>query len=233
MSESAYDKHLSNVLPLVDRYHPAIAANPEIVLRASPDLVLAPASSRPDGPALLRQAGLTVYRMPTLFATLAQVDAHIRLVGYLTGEDGRAAVAARRFERAIDRAAHRRPADVPPPRVLGLGGRYSYGSDTLFNDVLRVLGARNVAAEHGMRSYNAVGDEQIVRWDPDWIVTSADPAEIGATRAALLRDPAVAATRAGREGHVVVLESRVFRPLSPFVSLLLDALGDAMYGPAR
>ena len=59
-----------------------------------PDLVFTPAEARSDVPGLLREAGLPVYRIYTMFPTLASIEDHIRLVGYLTGEDARAAVGA-------------------------------------------------------------------------------------------------------------------------------------------
>jgi iron complex transport system substrate-binding protein len=72
-------------------------------------------------------------------------------------------------------------------------------------------------------------DEQIVRWDPDWIVAGADHGAVEQARARLLAQPAIAATSAARSGHVIVLDNRVFLPLSPFTSQLVEALADALY----
>jgi hypothetical protein len=49
-----------------------------------------PKPPRSDLPGLLRAAGVPVYRIYTMFPTLASIEAHIRLVGYLSGEDARA-----------------------------------------------------------------------------------------------------------------------------------------------
>jgi iron complex transport system substrate-binding protein len=119
---------------------------------------------------------------------------------------------------------------VPSPRVLGLGGTYSYGADTLFHDIVTTLGAENLAASHGLIGYDRVTDEQMVRWDPDWIVAGADSGREDQARAALLARPAVAATRAGRAGRVVVFPNHVFLPLSPFVTHLVEAMAAAFYG---
>lgn len=233
VSLTAYDRRVSNVIELVERQRPVVSADLEGVVRLRPDLVIAPASARADATSLLRHAGLPVYRLYTMFETLASVKAHIRLVGYLTGEDARAGEEIRRFDAAITRAAARRPADVRP-EVLGLGGTYGYGSRTLFADILRVLGADNVAARHGLVGYDRVTDEHIVRWDPEWIVAGADRGTAPETRARLLARPAIAATRAARHGHVVVFENQVFLPLSPFSAQLVEALSRALYaeGPS-
>jgi ABC-type Fe3+-hydroxamate transport system substrate-binding protein len=168
-----------------------------------------------------------------MFETLDAIEEHIRLTGYLTGEDARAAIEIARFRAIIAAAVARRPRDAAPPRVLGLGGRYTYGRQTLFTDILRRLGAENVAATHGVIGYDSVTDEQIVRWNPEWIVAGAERGQLEQVRAELLHRPAIAATRAGALGHVAVFEYQVFLPLSPFTAPLVTGLADVLYGAAR
>lgn len=236
VSESAYLRRLSNVYLPAERFQPAVVATAggtdvERVLRANPDLFVTSYVARADTVELLRTAGVPTYRMFTDFTRLEQIEDHIRLVGYLTGEDARALVEAQRFRDAIARAAAKRRPGARP-RVLGLGGIYSYGSQTLFHDICRVLGAENVAATHGLREYERVGAEQIVRWDPEWIITGAEVGKTDETLARLRADPAIGATSAAEHGHIVVLEYRVFLPLSPYTALLVEALADALYGKA-
>ncbi len=233
VSDAAYLKGLSNVIDIVNRHRPVVALDPESVLRANPDLVLTPASARSDIPALLREAGVPVYRIYTMFETLDSIEQHIRLIGYLTGEDARAEVEAQRFHDALARAAARRPAGAKPPRVMGFNASYSYGRDTLFTDILRVLGAENVAATHGFVNYDRVTDEHIVRWDPEWIIAGADATGIDDTRRALLARPSIAATTAAKRGQVLVLDYREFLPLSPFTTRFVEALADAFYPVGR
>lgn len=230
VSGHAYQPRISNVYALARRHRPAVALDAEHVLRTDPDLVLTPAEARSDVPGLLRAAGVPVYRICTMFPTLASIEAHIRLVGYLSGEDARAEAEARRFRAAVHRAAARKPANAPAPRVMGFGGAYSYGSATLFDDVLRALGAENVAATHGFVGYDRVTDEHIVRWNPEWIIAGADRGLADQVRARLLANPAIAATTAARRGQIVVFENHVFLPLSPFTARFVEALADALYG---
>ncbi len=232
VSPTAYDRRVSNVLGLVQRYRPMMATDPEGVLLARPDLVVLSATARAETAGLLRHAGLPVYRIYTMFETLESITDHIRLIGYLTGEDTRADEEIHRFQAAVARAAARRPVGGPAPRVLGLGGAYSYGSRTLLADILRVLGAENVAGRHGLVGYDRVTDEHIVRWNPQWIVAGADRGRVEETRARLLDSPAIAATDAGKSGQVVVFENQVFLPLSPLTAALVEALSQALYGRA-
>lgn len=233
VSERAYQDRISNVYELARRYSPVVANDPERVLRTDPDLVLTPFDARSDIPGLLRAAGIPLYRMYATFQTLRSIEEHIRLVGYLTGEDARARVEIVRFRSTVARAAARKPAGMPAPRVLGLGGTYSYGSQTLMTDILRVLDAENVAATNGMVGYDRVTDEHIVRWNPEWIVAGADRGQVSAVRERLLANPAIAATEAAQRGQIVVLENNVFLPLSPFTAAFVDALSLALYGGGR
>jgi len=74
VSETAYLAASSNVLPLVERYKPVIATEPEHVLRARPDLVITPESARWEIAGLLREAGVPVYRLYTRFETLQSIE---------------------------------------------------------------------------------------------------------------------------------------------------------------
>lgn len=232
VSDVAYMERISNVLELVRQYQPIVALDTERILRADPDVVLSPAEMRLDVPALLRAAGVPVYRAQTMFPTLESVEAQIRVIGYLAGEDARAEEEAGRFHEVVRLAGARKPSGTPAPRVMGFGGVYSYGSETLFHDILRVLGAENVAATHGFIGYDRVTDEHIVRWNPEWIVAGADRGHVEDVRARLMAHPAIGATTAARLGQIVVLENHVFLPLSPFAAELVEALADTLYGPA-
>lgn len=229
VSQTAYQERISNVVELARRYRPLVAADVEVVLGLDPDLVFVPAETRADVPGLLRAAGVPVYRIPSMFPTLRSIEDHIGLVGYLTGEDVRANEELLRFRAAVGRAAARKPAGARAPRVLGFGGTYSYGSETLFSDILRVLGAENVAETNGFAGYDRVSDEHIVRWNPEWIVAGADRGFVDQVRRRLLANPAIAGTTAAQRGQLLVLEHQLFLPLSPHTAGLVEALADAFY----
>jgi iron complex transport system substrate-binding protein len=232
VSSSAYEQSMSNVLEWAQTYHPAVADNPEAAIRLAPDLVLDGGEGSADFSEILRDAGVPVFRVFTLFTTLEQVGKTILLTGYLTGHDVEARQVYRNFEDAIQRAAARKPAGVAPPRVLGFGGRYSYGDQTLFHDIVQAMGAVNVGAQHGLHGYDEISTEQILRWDPEWIVTGAAKGKSAEILQGLLNDPAVRLTTAARRGQILVFENHVFLPMSPFTVLLLDAMSAAIYPAA-
>jgi iron complex transport system substrate-binding protein len=230
VSENAYAPAMSNVTAWVERFHPVVASNAESLLALQPDLVLTNSSGEAGYVDVLQGAGIPVFRIFTMFTSLDEVARTIDLAGYLTGRDGEAREARAQFEDAVARARSRKPAGAAPPRILGYSGRYSYGNRTLFDDAVKAVGGVNVAAEHGLAGYDSVGAEQILEWNPDWIVTTASSGNSDEARAALLRDPAIGMTAAARKGQILVLDKNVFFPMSPRTARLLDTLGDALYG---
>ena len=237
VSQSAYVREYSNVYLLAEKFRPAIATDPERVLGLEPDLILVSSDGRADYTSLVRGTGVPVYRMQTTFHTLAQVEKTILLTGYLTGQDAAARSVATKFESCIEegraRGQEARAHGIPAPRILGLAGRHGYGANTLFHDVLKTVGAINVAAEHGLEGYVPVNFEQIALWDPDWIVAGADRGKTKAVLAQLLADPAIAVTKAAHNGRILVLENEIVVPMSPFSARFITTLADALYGARR
>lgn len=229
VNDSAYQRRISNVIELAERYRPVVASTAEAVLKADPDLAIAAGRRSPEFAEILAAAGIATHRTFTLYTKLEEVAKTILLTGYLTGRDEEARRAYDEFQAAVARARTRKPQDAPPPRILGFGGRYSYGDETLFNDIVRTLGGVNVGAENGLRGYDAINTEQVLRWDPEWIVAGADLGTSEQVLRRFMEDPALRATTAARKGQIVVFEHKVFLAMSPFTRLMLDALGDALY----
>lgn len=230
VSANAFQPSVSNIVSYTQKYHPAIASDPERVLRLSPDLIMVSSTARSDFTSLVRNTGVPTYRMFTSFETLDQVAQSIDLVGYLTGEENSARAEEEQFRATVQLAEAMRPQDAHAPRILGLGGNYSYGSETLFNDVVEKLGGINVGAQGGLQGYDEVNSEMIVKWNPEWIFAGANPGELEPTKERLLKDPAIAHTQAARDHHIVVVEGPVFFASSPYSTSLLKAMAAALYG---
>jgi iron complex transport system substrate-binding protein len=230
VSASAYEPNTSDVYPYVEKFHPAVASEIERTLRLSPDLIIVASSGRADISSLLRGAGVPLFRMYTMFTTLDEVADGIRLTGYLTGQDEAARVQEQRFRAELDKAFAMRPATAQKPRILALSMGIAYGRNTLFNDIVGKLGGINVGAEGGLDAYEEVNSETVLKWNPEWIVTGADPGKADDVRAQMLADPAIALTKAARDGHILVFDNRVFLPVSPYSAKLVTEMAQAIYG---
>jgi iron complex transport system substrate-binding protein len=141
---------------------------------------------------------------------------------------------AARFRASIEegraKAEAARARGMAPLHILCLAGRHGYGAKTLLDDVLKTIGAINVAGEHGLEGYAPINFEQIAQWSPDWIVAGADRGKTKLVLAQLLADPAVAVTKAARDRHIIVLENDIVQPMSPFTSRFVTTLANAFYG---
>jgi ABC-type Fe3+-hydroxamate transport system substrate-binding protein len=229
VSEGAYDRSFSNVYEWAEMYHPAITTDPETVLKLDPDLLLISSTGRADFTELLRTAGTPAFRMFTDFTSLEEIDRTIQLTGYLTGNDSTAGRVHEQFQEIIRRARMKKPPGTPPPRILGYTVGFGYGDRTVFNDVVQLLGGVNVGAENGLHGYSLISPEQVVVWNPDWIISGAARGTAQDALKRLLDDPAIAQTTAGRQGQILVFDNNVFLPLSPFTTLFIEALGNAIY----
>src|SRR2546426_1763850 len=108
VSEYAYERSYSNVYEWVEKFRPAITANPEIVLKLNPDLLLVSSTGRSDFTDLVKNGGSPVVRLVTGFTPLGQNGRAILVGGYPPGE-GRAATADQEeFQPAIPGAKTRR-----------------------------------------------------------------------------------------------------------------------------
>src|SRR5262245_18275112 len=229
VSESALSRRMSNVYELAEKFQPVVGENAEVLLKVDPDFILAPSERTADFTNILRSAGMPVFRMFMMLTTLDEVVRNILVTGYLTGEVAKARVVYDDFRRAVQRASVRKPPGAPSPRILGFGGRYIYGDQTLFHDIVRTVGGINVGAENGLRGYDSISAERILRWNPDWIVAGSAKGESASVLRRLIEDPALGLTTAAKEGQILVFEDHIFLPMSPFTALLLDALSEALY----
>ena len=230
VSVYAYGVNASSVLGPVNRFQPKVAGDIETILRLKPDLVVAGVRSRPDLVHTLQAAGVRVFRLPTMATRLAQVAENVSVVGYLTGRDETARQERLRFERELAGIAARcKIGGRPAPRIFGVSMiGYTQGDQTLFQDIVRLVGAVNVAAQNGVHAYEKVGNETVLRWNPDWVFAWSDPGK----RADELRrwrdDPALGATAAVRKGQVVVSDGKDHLSLSSGVTKLAQTMADVL-----
>ena len=162
-------------------------ANVEVVLQARPDLIIDYGTVSPTLASLAdrvqQQTGIPYLLIGGDFEGMADA---IRQIGTVAGEAGRAEELARYAETTVSEIS-RRVAEVPParrPRVYY--GRGPLGLNTglagsISADFIERLGAINVAAELGKGGLVQVSIEQVLRWNPDVVVT-IDPNFYGIAR---------------------------------------------------
>lgn len=232
VSQYSMDRRYSDVAVTATRLGLPSSESAEVTLSLVPDLVFAGLHARAEWLDIVRHGNAPIYYVGDTVLTMADLSDLIRRLGYITGEDVRAEELATsielRFQRLRDRAA---ATMGPRPRVLGYNRSlsFSYGTETIFHDIVSALGATNVGAEQGLASYRRVSSEQIARWNPDWIVTGSLPGDDSSDPRALFRDPGIAVTNAVRTGRVLVLPQQIFLSTSHRVIDFAERLAAALY----
>jgi iron complex transport system substrate-binding protein len=228
INKAAYGE-FSAILDKVDRFHPPVVSDAQSILKLKPDLVLTSDSMAVDATAELRAAGIPVFAIFTTPLTLDEVAANLVALGYVTGADEGAKSELARFENEIARVRDQCKAPHGAPHIFGVSMTgFSYGDHTLFQDIVRLVGGTNVAAENGMHTYERVDVATVAEWNPDWVFTWDLP---GNKDQELQRwtkdDPSLRLTSAALKHRISVSEAKVVLPLSTLVTTFIHTIADA------
>jgi iron complex transport system substrate-binding protein len=219
-------------------YQRQLAAEGILALR--PQLLLGSEEMGPP-PVLgqLQTAGVRIERLSAR-ADLDALAANLKRLGVLLGEPARARQAMEDYRQRLERQrlwvenARRRHEALGVLLLLGHAGANPLvaGRDTAADWLLERAGGRNLARHSG---YKPLSTEALAALDPEVLVI-ADRSLVGsAARAALLKhNPALAATRAARDGRLLSLDPTLLvGGLGPRLPDGLAALAAAFYPSAQ
>jgi iron complex transport system substrate-binding protein len=233
LSSLAEDADVSNVVEQAKQVAGRTTKGPEQILQLNPDLIFVASYSRAENVNLLKASRAPVFRFAN-FDTIEDIKSNIRAVGYATGCDAEAEKVVQRMEQELVAIKARIPPNQAPVRVMSYGREgYTAGSKTIFDDVLRAAGAVNVSAEHGITGFAKVSVEKLAEWQPDFVVNGAGTRQMEDVRKQLLADPVIAASKAGRAGHVLIIDDRYFLAVSQYVTRFVEELANGIYGKQK
>lgn len=189
----------------------------EPILAAGPDLVLAHSWQRGDTTARLTEAGVPVVILPDP-RSWDEVVSQVRLVGRLVGAEAAAEELLASYQPRVDVLERSRP-DVMLTALCysnGGAGGWVAGASTTNDEILRLAGLRNLAAEAGRVGHDTITVEELLVLDPDVFVVggAADAQQPGGTLRMLQEDPSLEQLRAVRGGRVLVLDSWLYTTVS-------------------
>jgi iron complex transport system substrate-binding protein len=217
----ALDPRVSNVVERAREVPHVVTGDAEQLVSLEPDVVLADPVGRAETRALLTRVGVPVWQVPPAHS-VEDVERNVRSVAVRIGMAERGEALVAEMERVIDEASARVRGVEPPTVLLYNRGGFTAGAGTLFDELLRLAGGRNAAAEAGIEGHASIAIERALALDPDVILTT-DYAADGRSRrmfaeATLADDPAWRATRAVREGRVHGLSGRTVLSTSHHVA---------------
>ncbi|HWR78656.1 MAG TPA: ABC transporter substrate-binding protein [Pseudomonas sp.] len=228
-------RHLPQLqaLPVIG-YQRQLAA--EGILALAPDVLLGTEEMGPL-PVLeqLRNAGVAVEIMPAT-AQLGVLQANLRRMGELLGQPAHAAAVAEQYaarlqqqQSSVDKLNKLQSA----PGVLLLLGHagaspLAAGRESLGDWLIERAGGRNLASHQG---YKALSVEALVALDPEVLLVADRSVQGEAALTALLQqNPALASTRAVRDGRVLLVDPTLLvGGLGPRLPDQLAVLSAAFY----
>jgi iron complex transport system substrate-binding protein len=229
----AYDENFSAVVRFVKAHKPQIVDQAESIIALKPDLVIGTDATRPELLDRLREAGIPMFRMASPVSTLKLVSDYISIFGYLTGSDEGAERERARFERELAAIENQCKSRRTPPRIFGLSMTgFSYGDQTLFHDLVRLMGGINVAAD-GLHTYQRTSSDGILHWNPDWVFSWKEPGLHEKELERWMNDPALKETTAAKKSQIIVGDPTDVLPVSPLITKLGHTIADATCKPAE
>lgn len=208
------DPRLSNVAGRLPRSIPRLAARLEPVLATRPDLVVAAPWNDPTFLSLLGRTGIPSVVLPEA-DTFEEIRSAVLVLGERIGEKPRAEALVQGMDGRLRELAARLGAVKDRPRVLSFSHLIVAGRGTTVDALIARAGGRNAAAEIGLDGHQQLSLERILALDPDWLLLGFDPGED--TGRLLDAYPLLRATRAAREGRVLVMAPRQLTAVSPFL----------------
>lgn len=233
LSDLAEDGNYSNAVEEARRIPNRTIQGPEQILQFKPDLIFVASYSRAETVELLNASKAPVFRFAN-FDSIADIKSNIRMVGYATGTDAAAEKLIRQMDADLAAVRARIPKSDASVRVMSydrLG--YTAGSNTIFDDVVRSAGAVNVSAERGVKGFAKINSEKILEWQPDFLIAGAKPGNEKNVSDRLLESPAVASSKAGRSGRIIVIDTRHYLTVSHHVVRFVEDVANGLYGDRK
>ena len=181
--------------------YPLNYGSAEELLRFHPDVVIAGAYTNAFTRALLARLGYRVIELEPE-DSVADIERNVRVVAAAIGreERGNALVAELRArERQIAAA---RPARAPAAVVVRPGG-FTVGEHSLADELMKLAGVRNVAAEQGLDRWGSLSMETLLASRPDLIVLTGYRASQPSLANAVLGHPALRLVRTAQRTTTV------------------------------
>lgn len=212
------------------------AGNPEAILALRPDLILLPDFSSADTIQSLREMQQSVYVYKTPY-NLAGVRACIKELGQVVGEEAAAQLILQRMEARLSQL-QQKMGPIPATEqkwVIFMSDKGAYYSpEHSFNDICKHAQVVNALSRLHFAKPITVGQEEIVRLNPDafilsgWVdSTDQEPAALAHN---LSQDPSYASVKAVKNKAIYTLPAKHLLCLSQYMVEASYDLARAVYG---
>lgn len=140
--------------------------NVESIIQADPDIILSDVAYGipADTQLLLEKSGIKIVLMT--YTSVEDVLDNITLIGKITDKNKEAAALVSQMRSDINKIADKAEKQEPKSVFINIGGYYTPGADTFINDLIKTLGANNIAQSLGS-GWIMIPTEKLIEDDPD------------------------------------------------------------------
>jgi len=197
----------------------------ELVIGYRPDLVFTVYYSGADFKEKLRQARIPSFDLG-YFGTIESLKEQVLLLGDIIGEESNARALVKLIDAKIRELKKKLPRKGRPVRVLYYDeGGYVPGESSNFNSICTIIGAVNVGAEQGVKSWSQIDYETLLKWNPDVIIVP----ERSKLKELLMSNRVMSHARAIKNGSVHYVPGVYLRVASQFMLVSADLLAGIIY----
>jgi iron complex transport system substrate-binding protein len=181
--------------------YPLNYGSAEELLRFRPDVVIAGAYTNAFTRALLARLGYKVIELEPE-DSVADIERNLRVVAAAIGREERGSALVAELHAREQQIAAARPARAPATVVVRPGG-FTVGEHSLADELMKLAGVRNVAAEQGLDRWGSLSMETLLVSRPDLIVLTGYRASQPSLANAVLGHPALRLVRTAQRTTTV------------------------------
>jgi iron complex transport system substrate-binding protein len=201
----------------------------ELVIGYQPDLVFTVFYSSADFKEKLNQAKIPSFDLG-YFGTIESIKEQILLMGDIIGEESNASALVKLIDTKIRELKAKLPPRDRPIRVLYYDeGGYVPGTSSNFTSICSLIGAVNVGAEQGIKSWSQIDYETLLTWNPDVIIVPGR----SKLKEQLMSNRVLSYARAITSGSVYSVPGVYLRVESQYMLLSADYLAGIIYRQTR
>ena len=207
--------------------------NSETVFSFKPDLVLFTTYRDAAIATYLETHGVTVVRFEN-FKTFDGIRGAMLAIGHALGEDEKTKTVVADFDRRL-KAVESAVAGRKKPRVIGYsnyGTGFVIGGNESQDEVIRRAGGINAAVEMNLSGHVNFTFEQMLKANPDWIVTFGDEGLNSQQAQFLLNEPTLAGMDAIKQRHIAVVPDRYYSSISQYILDAVEILARQLHADA-
>ncbi|KIG14220.1 Vitamin B12 ABC transporter, B12-binding component BtuF [Enhygromyxa salina] len=203
LSPMADDARYSTVAGRWPASTPRVGQNPEELLALAPDLVIVASFSAPEYRAAIEDKVRVL-----VLEDFTGFDDYLANLAQIGEASGATEAAGRMRDRFVARRAKLEAARPPVdqrPTIIAWDYGYVPGAQTSFDDAATTAGFVNLAAREGLEGHQRLDAEQLVAWDPAWIVVGCGELPCAEARSKLAAQPGLGKLNAVAQGQIITI----------------------------